>query len=217
MQELVQHHHKTLKHLWILIRSDHEEQLMEILVHCTQLERLEVQSNAALDIRHLIARPWVCVNLKVLHAPFRHCLASIDPELVNLARSEKEKAAPGKSEYVQTQSLFMFRHGRLTRLRSLDVSQLSGHRYPWEELRWLLPYGLAHLAGLSRLEAICFYGDIPFRIRDLKFMKTHCRSLKMIGCSKIKLIRVQKWLRDNWPQLTVYDGSFTNDRMQSLA
>ncbi|KAF9974405.1 hypothetical protein BGZ73_002203 [Actinomortierella ambigua] len=117
---LVERQHKSLKDmhldLWYrLIEQDDDENgvvhflapvdpdigynfgsaVCNILASCPQLCELTIETGPCktLDIRHLIARPWVCKKMRALEIPVSLPRTCQDPRLLRHAQAEKRQAA----------------------------------------------------------------------------------------------------------------------------
>ncbi|KAF9168035.1 hypothetical protein DFQ26_001738 [Actinomortierella ambigua] len=191
VQVLVEHHHQTLQDVDIEVPHYHEGSIIELLSRCPQLLYLRFfVKGVGVDVRHAIARPWVCTRLKELKVGFSLDEDCQDEELLDMASEEKEAVSgPDREEHDEALTVFMMRLGQLTQLREVDFYPVGyvGPLYASEILPLSMANGFAHLDQWTRLERLSF-GPIhvlPLGIPELQFMRQHWTSLKILSSACI--------------------------------
>ncbi|KAF9157757.1 hypothetical protein DFQ26_008400 [Actinomortierella ambigua] len=238
-QAIAETHSHRLQHLVVSCHNV-PETLLIILAECVGLKTLRVvdgwvepglskpplgvcitttRSCDPIDLRALITRPWVCVDLEELEMPValdRHS-ADIVSDLVILptmttmemtpdgSDAGSSCTKPGVSEWQQVERLFMKRLAALTQLRRLILPN-----WEWEgvktvaDMSWRIPTGLKQLKNLKRLEVLDVSGRQYVQgIPEFRWMKANWTSLTKLVVSGMESEKKWGWFRTWWPELDV--------------
>lgn len=180
------------------------EFLQEVMESCPKLQVLRAGMFSVRHMRH--GKEWVCLGLKEL-AVHVDLESDRDGAVIN-KNVHKDPAYWNK--YSSSRRYVFARLGKLTELVELDTSMphyFSGrgmsyahlshsYRHPYWTLDYQLPHGLDELAGLKKLERLCFSNTYQDLLQtDLE------------------------WMIENWPRLKVVTGDLVRgvERHKELA
>ncbi|KAG0022050.1 hypothetical protein BGZ82_011124, partial [Podila clonocystis] len=220
---------QTLEHIVIeeIYNDNSKKGLLHILARCPRLKTLKLQPGLPVDVRYIIAWPWVCTELEALEVPFEldpNCFP--DSDLAQLGQDEKDRFAPGEDEVFQAERLFMHRLAALTKLKRLgtltaeqpSISESQEDDKNNDDLRWSLNRGLDQLSDLFDLQEVVIGSQLHLRgLDELAWMKAHWPSLVKLVLYKVENsadeaanAAVQhQWLREHWPELKVVTHAAT--------
>ncbi|KAG0261929.1 hypothetical protein DFQ27_002701 [Actinomortierella ambigua] len=200
IQVLVERQHQSLES--VVVQGAPQETPMALLASCPRLKTLYVSGTGFIDVRHLLAQPWVCApRLEKLEVNIRLERPCKDSVLMDHASAEKALVAPGRTEAEQTEIMWMTRLGQCRLLREAVISMPCSPKS--EQLSWSLASGLNRLCELSHLEMLAFGDWVTLGVPELRFIKDHWHSLKSLPQLDVRPHASRQWLQENWRHLHV--------------
>ncbi|KAG0237600.1 hypothetical protein BGW42_000427 [Actinomortierella wolfii] len=197
--------------------------ILDILSSCARLRELTIEpgGNRVVDIRHLIAKPWVCTKMEALEIPLALSRSAINNVLSQLSDDEKKEAAIRQIAQDNDHNQPLEEEGEEggQDVGEVDVQE---QRQEWEQCEVVFMKRLGELHKLRELNLQGIYNPLAGVAPSFESMTWtlanglgYLKNLKSLEYLDLGTgpyyqgVQEFEWMKQHWPNLRDFHFSYT--------